>query len=143
MVSSSESAMPTPPAAIMENSSSTSCTACSPCDRGSQGQQARRRATGILTFLFALASTLAAGPGFARESPPSHAVKESVTSQGHASTREKRRAELRRALMSGPEAPRPVAPEPRRLSREQRETLYQELRQAMRDADRPRSVTER
>lgn len=45
--------------------------------------------------------------------------------------------------MSGPEAPRPAAQEPRRLSREQREALYQELREAMRDANRPRSVTER
>ena len=102
-----------------------------------------RRVTGILLFLFALASTLAAAPGFARERAPSHVVKENVTSQGHVSTRDKRRAELRRALMSGPEAPHPAAPEPRRLSREQREALYQELRQAMRDANRPRSVTER
>ncbi len=29
------------------------------------------------------------------------------------------------------------------MSPEQREELYQELRQAMRDANRPRSVTER
>ena len=96
-----------------------------------------------MLFLFALASTLVAGPGFARDGAPSRVAKESVTSPGHASTRDKRRAELRRALISGPETPRSAAQEPRRLSREQREALYQELRQAMHDANRPRSVMER
>lgn len=97
----------------------------------------------MLLFLFALASTIAAAPGFARDGAPSHVVKEGVTSQGHASTRDKRRADLRRALMSGQETARSATKEPRRLSREQREALYQELRQAMRDANRPRSVMER
>ncbi|MCC4116052.1 hypothetical protein LLG90_11895 [Aromatoleum toluclasticum] len=127
----------------MANSCSISCRACSSGDRGLQGGRSRRRATGIVLFLFALASTLAAGPGFARESAPARAVKESVTVPGYVSARDKRRAELRRALMSGTEATRPAAQEPRRLSPEQREELYQELRQAMRDANRPRSVMER
>lgn len=127
----------------MANSCSTSCRACSPADGRLQGSWSRRRATGIVLLLFALASTFAAAPGFARESASSRQGKESVTSPGHSSARDKRRAELRRALMSGPETPRPAVQEPRRLSREQREALYQDLRQAMRDANRPRSVTER
>lgn len=127
----------------MAKSWSTSCTACSPGDGGLQGKRSRQTATGIVLFLCALVSALAAAPTFARESASSRQGKESVTSPGHSSARDKRRAELRSALMSGPETPRPAELEPRRLSREQREALYQELRQAMRDANRPRSVTER
>lgn len=94
-------------------------------------------------LLLVFVSALCAGPAFARESSPSRSAKESVTAPGYVSARDKRRAELRRALVSGPESSRSAAQEPRRLSREQRETLYQELRQAMRDANRPRSVMER
>lgn len=127
----------------MAKSWSTSCAACSPGDGGLEANRSRRRATGIVLFLCALVSALAAAPGFARESTSSRQGKESVTSPGYSSARDKRRAELRRALMSGPETRRASEQEPRRLSREQREALYQELRQAMRDANRPRSVTER
>lgn len=127
----------------MAKSCSNSCTAFTPGDRTLRDGQSRRRTTRVFLLLFTLASTLAAGPGLAREIAPSRSVKESVTAPAHTSAREKRRAELRRALMSGAEAPSPGLQEPRRLSREQREALYQELRQAMRDANRPRSVTER
>ena len=127
----------------MANSSSTSCTARPPGDRGVQCGRPPGRSTGIVLFVFVLASTLAAGPGFAREGAAARTVKESMTAPGYSGAPDKRGVELRRALISGPDAPRPAAQEPRRLSREQRETLYQELREAMRDANRPRSMTAR
>ncbi|AYH44237.1 hypothetical protein [Azoarcus sp. DN11] len=103
-----------------------------------------------MAMLFAFASTLAAGTGYARESGfaregalSAPSADESVTAPMYPNAREQRRAELRRALMNGSEVSHPATQERRRLSREQRETLNRELREAMRDAERPRSVTER
>lgn len=98
----------------------------------------------VPAMLLAIASALASGPGFARESAsPARSLKENVAAPSYTSVRDQRRAELRRALMGGADATRPAAQEPRRLSPEQRETLHRELREAMRDAERPRSVTQR
>lgn len=129
----------------MANRNSFFFIASCPHSRGRERGQSRRRSVGtVVAMLFAFASTLAAGTGFARESALSApSADESVTAPMYPNAREQRRAELRRALMNGSEVLHPATQERRRLSREQRETLYRELREAMRDAERPRSVTER
>ncbi|NMG45601.1 hypothetical protein GPA22_17945 [Aromatoleum toluvorans] len=129
----------------MANRDSFFFTAGCPHDGERRDCPPRRRSAGtVLAMLFVCASTLAAGSGFARESALSvPASNESVTAPAYGNARDQRRAELRRALMNSSEVSRPAAQERRRLSREQRETLHRELREAMRDAERPRSVTER
>jgi hypothetical protein len=87
----------------------------------------------MLAASAAHAGNLAAGP--------TRVVREGVAvSYGNQG---QRAAELRRALSRGPEVAGTAALEPRRLSPEQRAALTQELREAMRNANRPRSVVER
>lgn len=92
---------------------------------------------------FLLAAMLAAGAAHAGKLT---AGATRVVSEGVAvgyGNQGQRAAELRRALSRGPEASGTAALEPRRLSPEQRAALTQELREAMRNANRPRSVVER
>lgn len=83
----------------------------------------------------ALASVLMSPPGFARDRiPPVSApsVDEGPLVIYH-NTPDQRRAELRRALISGADLPQ-APTERRRLSRERRDALNQELREAVRGA---------
>ncbi|HJV24755.1 MAG TPA: hypothetical protein VJ673_03665 [Aromatoleum sp.] len=94
-------------------------------------------ATAILPWVFGFTAT------------PSRAA-ESITVSAHGKrldfapptvyqkSPEPRSVELRRALTTGSESARPQV-EPRRLSREERITLNQELREVLRDAYPPRA----
>jgi hypothetical protein len=88
-----------------------------------------------LVFGFTATSSWAAEPGAV--STPGKRLDFAPPPVYHKSP-EPRSAELRRALMSGSESARSQA-EPRRLSREERITLNQELREVLRDAYPPRA----
>lgn len=89
-------------------------------------------AAAMLASTAAEAANLTAGP--------TRVMREGGTTYGGP---DNRASELRRALTTGGELSRSSSIEPRRLSREQRAVLNQELREAMRNANRPRSVVER
>ena len=89
-------------------------------------------------LLLAVASALAANPALARDRDFSPRVAEDPVIV-YQNTPDQRRAELRRALMSGADLPQAPA-ERRRLSPERRDMLNQELRDAVRDAYQQRGM---
>jgi len=81
----------------------------------------------------ALATALASTPALARDRGPAPPVVEEGPVIIYHNTPDQRRAELRRALISGAELPQ-APTERRRLSPERRDALNQELREAVRSA---------